>query len=259
VAGKLLEKKCEEFGTRCIPVDSEHNALFQLLLDRPRSQIQSLVLTASGGPLLSMPDLPLEDVTPAVAIKHPNWKMGPKISVDSATLMNKGLELVEAHFLFGFAANQIEIWVHPQSVIHGAVWLTDNTCLAQLSQPNMKSSIGYALEFPNRLPEVIPKLSLKDFARLDFYEPDHQRFPAIKIAREALESGASHLIALNAGNEVAVEAFLAGKILFPQMATTLLELLARHASRAVNCVEDIFEIDRQSRETAAHVLKTVKK
>lgn len=250
VAGSLLRKELLMSRARCIPVDSEHNALFQLLEGRSREHVSSLVLTASGGPLLRLPGLPLEDVTPEVAIAHPNWKMGPKISVDSATLMNKGLELIEAHFLFDFPPTQIEVWIHPQSILHGAIWLTDNTCLAQLSKPDMKSSIGFALRYPEKLASVIPKLSLRDMARLEFFEPDTRRFPALDLARHALSAGPSHLVALNAANEIAVELFLKGKLLFPQIAAVIDTVLASHAGVAVDCLEAIFEEDRKARVRA---------
>jgi 1-deoxy-D-xylulose-5-phosphate reductoisomerase len=255
VAGPFLNAEASRVGTHCIPIDSEHNALYQLLLGRNRSDVRSLVLTASGGPLLRKPDLPLEDVTPAIAINHPNWKMGPKISVDSATLMNKGLELIEAHFLFNFPPDQIEIWIHPQSIVHGALWLSDNTCLAQLSKPNMKASIGHAMGYPERLAEVIPKLNIRDFSNLEFYEPDEHRFPALRIAREALTAGSSHLIVLNAGNEIAVQAFLDGKILFSQISSFLDELLGSHQGCRVSQLDDIYAIDEDCRQIARRLVK----
>ena len=169
VAGALMKKALRESSATLIPVDSEHNALFQLLMGREKREIATIVLTASGGPLLRRPELPLKEVTPEIAIKHPNWNMGPKISVDSATLMNKGLELIEAHFLFDFPEKQIEVWVHPQSIVHGAVWFNDNTCLAQLNKPDMRASIGFSLSYPERLPGVIPKLTLTEMSQLEFF------------------------------------------------------------------------------------------
>ncbi len=250
VAGTLVKQEALRHGAKILPVDSEHNALFQLLEGRPRGDVRSLVLTASGGPLLRRPELPLEDVTPAIAIKHPNWKMGPKISVDSATLMNKGLELIEACFLFDFSPNDIEVWIHPQSIIHGAIWLHDNSCLAQLSKPDMKSSIGYAMHYPARLDGPIPKLTFKDMAQLEFLEPDTIRFPCLELAREALKLGPSHLIALNAANEVAVAKFLEGKLLFPQIPQVIRRVLERHQARAVDSLNTLFEIDRESRHAS---------
>jgi 1-deoxy-D-xylulose-5-phosphate reductoisomerase len=247
VGGSLLKAELEKSDAELIPVDSEHNGLFQLLLGKKREEIASIVLTASGGPLWKRKDLPLEDVTPQIAIKHPNWNMGPKISVDSATLMNKGLEVIEAHFLYGYSAEKIEVWIHPQSIVHSAIWLTDNSCMAQLTKPDMKSSIGYALTYPERLAEVIPRFSFKDMASLEFYEPDHKRFPCLEIAYETLRRGQSAVIALNAANEIAVEAFLQGRILFPDIPKVIERALSRHRSVSVDNLDTVFAIDAETR------------
>lgn len=247
VGGSLLRAELEKSKAQCIPVDSEHNALFQLLEGYPRHQVETVVLTASGGPLLRRPELPLEDVTPAIAVAHPNWKMGPKISVDSATLMNKGLELIEAHFLFGFPSEKIEVWVHPQSIVHGALWMTDNSCLAQLTKPDMKSSIGHALCYPERLPRVIPKLTFQEMAKLEFFEPDLVRFPALRLARQALEAGPSHLVVLNAANEVAVGRFLEGRLLFSQIPQVIEKALQRHERSPLPDLESLFALDAEAR------------
>lgn len=254
VAGSLLKREVAASGALCIPVDSEHNALFQLLEGRRREDIATIVLTASGGPLLRRPELPLTEVTPAIAIAHPNWKMGPKISVDSATLMNKGLELIEAHFLFDYPQSEIEVWIHPQSIVHGAIWLTDNSCLAQLTKPDMKSSIGYAMGYPEKLRAVIPKLTLKDMSRLEFMEPDLQRFPALGLARQALEAGPSHLVALNAANEIAVDSFLNGGLNFSRIPALISDVLASHRASPIENLETIFELDREARRTAVSLL-----
>ncbi len=253
VAGCLLKEVVGKTTAKIIPVDSEHNALYQLLAGRDRNEVRTLVLTASGGPLLKLPELPLDEVTPAIAIKHPNWSMGPKISVDSATLMNKGLELIEAHFLFDMPSQDIEVWVHPQSIVHGAVWLKDNTCLAQLSKPDMRSAIGYAMSPNERLNNVIPKLSLKEMSSLTFCEPDETRFPSLRLAREALQAGPSSLVALNAANEIAVETFLEGKMLFSRISATIEETLNRHTRSSITQVEDVFEQDLKAREMARAV------
>lgn len=254
VAGHLMKAEAGDSGAEIIPVDSEHNALFQLLDGRERDQIETLVLTASGGPLLRRTELPLEEVTPAIAIQHPNWKMGPKISVDSATLMNKGLELIEACRLFDVEEKEVEVWIHPQSIVHGAIWLKDNTCLAQLSKPDMRSSIGYALSYPRRIPAVIPKLSLQEMSKLEFLEPDTKRFPALNFAREAYRSGPGHLIALNAANEVAVQSFLDGKLLFPQMASCIEMVLQKWSGGAVADIPSVFEADKQARDLAVRAI-----
>jgi 1-deoxy-D-xylulose-5-phosphate reductoisomerase len=255
VAGSLLRKAVAAHEVTCVPVDSEHNALYQLLQGRRREEIASIVLTASGGPLFRRPEVPLDDVTPAMAIQHPNWKMGPKISVDSATLMNKGLELIEAAVLFDFAPQRIEVWIHPQSIVHGAIWFVDNSCLAQLSKPDMRSSIGFAMEFPDRLPAPIPKLSPRDFSRLEFHEPDDVRFPALRLARQALESGPSFPVALNAANEVAVGAFLRGELLFSRIPEVVEAVLQAHRAGPVDSVEAIFAADAQAREAATQRLR----
>lgn len=250
VGGTLFRKELESSSAECIPVDSEHNALFQLLDGRPESQVVSLILTASGGPFWKLPVSELETVTPERAIRHPNWKMGPKISVDSATLMNKGLELIEAHFLFGLSEDRIEIWQHPQSIVHGAIRLKDNSIMAQLSLPDMRLSIGYALSYPERLASVVPGLPLSELARLEFFEPDFARFPALKLAREALRAGPSHLVALNAANEVAVESFLKGSIGFLSITRVISETLARHRDTPIHVLEDIYGVNEQARAMA---------
>lgn len=255
VAGSLLREETRRSQAVVIPVDSEHNALHQLLEGRSRDLVETVVLTASGGPLLRRPELPLDEVTPEIAVAHPNWKMGPKISVDSATLMNKGLELIEAHFLFDFPGDKIEVWVHPQSIIHGAIWLKDNTCLAQLSKPDMKASIGHALAHPDRLTAVVEKLKFSDMAKLEFFEPDLVRFPALKLAREALRSGGTHLVTLNAANEIAVEAFLARRILFSQIPSLVSEALSGAACSAITSLEHIYDEDAKARRVATDLVQ----
>jgi 1-deoxy-D-xylulose-5-phosphate reductoisomerase len=254
VAGALLKQEASKSRSVIIPVDSEHNALYQLLEGRPRDHVETLVLTASGGPLLRRPELPLDQVTPEIAVAHPNWKMGPKISVDSATLMNKGLELIEACFLFEVPEEKIEVWVHPQSIVHGAIWLKDNTCLAQLSKPDMKSSIGHALAHPERLPRAVEKLKLSDMAKLEFFEPDLVRFPALKLAREALRSGGTHLVALNAANEIAVEAFLSRQISFSRIPALVADALAGTQSGAVTSLDQVYAEDARARRLASELV-----
>jgi 1-deoxy-D-xylulose-5-phosphate reductoisomerase len=257
VGGTLLQAELKNSSAELIPVDSEHNALFQLLIGRKREEISSVVLTASGGPLLRKPELPLEDVTPAIAVKHPNWNMGPKISVDSATLMNKGLEVIEAHYLFGFPSKEIEVWIHPQSIVHGAIWFKDNSCIAQMTRPDMKCSIGYALGYPERLENVIPRFSMKEMANLEFLEPDLTRFPSLRLAREALSAGPSAVIALNAANEIAVDAFLKGQILFPDIPRVIQRVLDVETAQCVTTISDIFEIDSVARIQTGEILKSL--
>ena len=236
-----------------IPVDSEHSALFQILAGRDVSEVASLVLTASGGPFLRQPELNLATVTPAMAVAHPNWKMGPKISVDSATMMNKGLELVEACFLYDVPESKVEIWVHPQSILHGAVWFQDQSCLAQLSVPDMRQAIAYALSYPARLKSPIEKLDLLKMRQLDFFPPDEKRFPALALARVALRSGPTALVALNAANEIAVDRFLNGALRFDRIATVVSETLAsitKHARADTEVASDlsaVFDTDAIAR------------
>ncbi len=255
VAGALMKSALKTSTATLIPVDSEHNALYQLLMGRSLKEIASIVLTASGGPLLKRPELPLKEVTPEIAVKHPNWNMGPKISVDSATLMNKGLELIEAHYLFDAPEKQIEVWVHPQSIIHGAVWFTDNTCLAQLNKPDMRASIGFSLSYPERLSQVIPKLSLSEMARLEFQEPDEARFPCLRLAREALRHGETALVYLNATNEIAVQAFLDRKILFPDIPSLIERVLTQVKDQKLTHLSQIYEWDKQARELATGIIQ----
>jgi len=256
VAGSLLRAETDRSKAVVIPVDSEHNALYQLLEGRSREDVESVVLTASGGPLLRRPELALDRVTPEIAVAHPNWKMGPKISVDSATLMNKGLELIEAKFLFGFPEEKIEIWVHPQSILHGAIWLKDNTCLAQLSKPDMKASIGHALAHPERLTQSVEKLRFADMAKLEFYEPDTVRFPALRLAREALRAGGTALVALNAANEIAVEAFLNRRLLFSQIPKVVSEALNATKAVEVASLDHIYDEDAAARRLTTDLLRS---
>ncbi len=257
VAGNLLRQASRKSGSLCIPVDSEHNALFQLLLGKQPDSVESLVLTASGGPFWRQPELDFKSVTPEMAIRHPNWKMGPKISVDSATLMNKGLELVEAHALFDTPLDQIEVWIHPQSIVHGAVWFKDGTCQAQLSKPDMKASIGFALGYPHRLPAAVEKLSLSQFSQLDFAEPDTVRFPLLNLPRQALQAGQSYLVALNAGNEIAVNAFLVGQIGFHRIPQVLATLVDSHSAMPTSSLEEILDVDRNAREKTQEIIRRV--
>ena len=253
-AGSLLQEEIQKGQSVVVPVDSEHNALFQLLKGVSLNEVESVVLTASGGPFFRKPDLDLSQVTPEIAVAHPNWKMGPKISVDSATLMNKGLELIEAHYLFGFSESKIEVWVHPQSIVHGAIWLKDNTSLAQLSLPDMKSAIGCALSYPERLVQPIPKLSFSQMAQLDFLEPDTKRFPCLDLARKALKMGQSHVIALNAANELAVAAFLNSEIKFTQIPEVIDATLQSFSGATVRALDDVFDVDTKAREITLRLL-----
>jgi len=253
-AGHLLKAEMRRSGAEVIPVDSEHNALYQLLEGRRSEEVASLLITASGGPIWRRPELALEDVTPEIAVKHPNWRMGPKISVDSATLMNKGLELIEAAVFFDTPADRIEICIHPQSILHGAVWLTDNTCIAQLSAPDMRASIGHAMGWPERLPGVIPKLPFEQMSRLEFHPVDDSRFPAPMLARAAARGGGALPVALNAANEVAVQAFLDGRISFPRITRLVGEVVEHFPSVGVDGIEAVCAADEEARRMAGERL-----
>ena len=246
-AGDLMTEAAKTSGATLLPVDSEHNAIFQSLAGSRIDQVSRIILTASGGPFRTASAETIRDATPAQAVAHPNWTMGAKISVDSATLMNKGLELIEAHYLFGLPSERIDILVHPQSVIHSLVEFIDGSVLAQLGSPDMRIPIAYALAWPERMPTPAQRLDLAAIARLDFGEPDLERFPALRLSREALEAGGSAPAALNAANEVAVATFLDGKISFPDISKLVDMALQENESPAPRSIEDVFEIDRKVR------------
>ena len=248
-AGDLMTGAAAKSGARLLPVDSEHNAIFQSLAGSRIDQVSRMILTASGGPFRTSSAEEMRLATPAQAVAHPNWSMGAKISVDSATLMNKGLELIEAHYLFGLPSERIDILIHPQSVIHSLVEYVDGSLLAQLGSPDMRIPIAYALAWPDRMPTPAQRLNLADIARLDFGEPDLERFPALRLAREALEAGGSAPAVLNAANEVAVATFLDGRIQFPDISRLVESALEENDMPGPQSIEDVFEIDREVRRS----------
>jgi 1-deoxy-D-xylulose-5-phosphate reductoisomerase len=247
-AGSLMTGAAERSGATLLPVDSEHNAIFQCLAGSRRSDVSRLVLTASGGPFLKVPAEAMRGATPEQAVAHPRWSMGAKISVDSATLMNKGLELIEAHHLFGLRSDRIDVVVHPQSVVHSLVEFVDGSLLAQLGSADMRIPIAYTLAWPERMSTPAERLSLADIARLDFEKPDLERFPALRLAREALERGGGHAIVLNGANEIAVEAFLNGRIGFCDISRLVEEALDRIDVPAPGSVEEVVALDGETRE-----------
>ncbi len=253
-AGDLVMQTCTTHGTRLLPIDSEHNAIFQVLAHEHRGQIEKITLTASGGPLLHQPLSSLTGVTPEEAINHPRWRMGAKISVDSATMMNKALELIEAHYLFALPASRIEVVIHPQSIIHGLVHYSDGSVLAQLAMPDMAIPIAHALGWPERLDVTTPRLDLASIGILEFMPLDATRFPAITLAREALAASQAHVIALNAANEIAVEKFLERTITFPRIAQCVADVVACTQSTPVHSIADVLEIDQQSRRLSHEIL-----
>ena len=254
-AGALMIDAAARHGATLLPVDSEHNAIFQCLTGSSTEDVSRIILTASGGPFRTSPSDVIAAATPAQAVAHPNWSMGAKISVDSATLMNKGLELIEAHYLFGLPSRSIDILIHPQSVIHSMVEFVDGSVLAQLGSADMRIPIAYALAWPERLQTPAQRLDLASIARLDFEIPDVERFPALRLAREALEGGGSAPVVLNAANEVAVASFLDGNIRFPEISRIVEEALAEADFVNPRSIHEVLEIDRETRDRVMSSMK----
>jgi 1-deoxy-D-xylulose-5-phosphate reductoisomerase len=253
-AGHLMTEAATRSGATLLPVDSEHNAIFQCLAGQDRETVSRLILTASGGPFRDWSALAMARVTPAQAVAHPNWSMGAKISVDSATMMNKGLELIEAHYLFGVPADRIDIVVHPQSIIHSLVEYEDGSMLAQLGPSDMRVPIAHTLAWPRRMHTAVERLDLLAVARLDFEAPDEQRFPALRLAREALAAGGAATVVLNAANEIAVKAFLGGRIHFADIAVTVEAALANMSDPIPQSIADVVELDARARHAATQSL-----
>jgi 1-deoxy-D-xylulose-5-phosphate reductoisomerase len=254
-AGALMTDAAASSGAHLLPVDSEHNAIFQCLAGNRAEDVSRIILTASGGPFRTASAETIKAASPAQAVAHPNWSMGAKISVDSATLMNKGLELIEAHYLFGLPSDRIDILIHPQSVVHSMVEFVDGSVLAQLGSTDMRIPIAYALAWPERMATPAQRLDLASIARLDFEAPDLERFPALKVAREALEAGAASPAVLNAANEVAVASFLAGELRFVDIVRVVQEALIGADYDAPRSIGDVLEIDRVTRHRAQAMMK----
>jgi 1-deoxy-D-xylulose-5-phosphate reductoisomerase len=249
-AGPLMINEVASSGATMLPVDSEHNAIFQVFdFDSPES-IERIILTASGGPFRTHSREDMESVTPAQAVAHPNWDMGAKISVDSATMMNKGLELIEAHYLFGLPGDRIDILIHPQSIVHSMVAYVDGSVLAQLGTPDMRTPISFTLGWPSRMTAPSARLDLAQIGNLSFETPDTQRFPAISLARQALKSGGSAPTILNAANEVAVLGFLDGKIEFLDIPRIVEATLERAAATTLKNLDDVYAADSEARGIA---------
>jgi 1-deoxy-D-xylulose-5-phosphate reductoisomerase len=255
MAGELMVAQASAKGCRLLPIDSEHCALHQCLDGRRPAEVRRLVLTASGGPFRNRPRDTFGSVTPEEALNHPTWSMGRKITIDSATLMNKGLEVVEARWLFGVPHERIEILVHPQSVVHSMVEFVDGTVLAQLGVTDMRLPIQYALSYPERWEAAIPGMDFTRSMRLDFEVPDHDRFPCVGLAYRALAAGGSVPAVLNAANEEAVSAFLDGRIPFPAIPESIAEVLDDHRPVSVSRLEDVLEADAWARERSRAVLQ----
>jgi 1-deoxy-D-xylulose-5-phosphate reductoisomerase len=251
VAGQLMMSKAREKGVQILPVDSEHNAIHQCLRGGKRSEVRRLILTASGGPFRETPVEKLRSVTPEQALKHPTWRMGRKITIDSATLMNKGLEVIEAAWLFGVTADEIGVAVHPQSVVHSMVEFVDGSVLAQLGPTDMRIAIQYALTYPERWACPLPSLDLRQLARLEFLEPDRDKFRSLGLCYDALRRGGTAPAVLNAANEVAVEAFLNRLISFPDIAAVIGGVLEDHEVQDACDLETVLRADAWARERAA--------
>ena len=247
MAGALVTAAARRRGVSILPVDSEHNAIHQCLHGRRREEIRRIILTASGGPFREMPAGALGSVTPAAALQHPTWRMGRKITIDSATLMNKGLEVIEAHWLFDLPASRIDVVVHPQSVVHSMVEFIDGSIIAQLGGADMKLPIQYACSYPDRWEAPVARLNLLATMPLEFHKPDVERFPCLGLAYRALEAGPSHAVVLNAANEVAVASYLEEKISFQSIPRVIEQSMDAHAGGPVGTLDEVRELDRWAR------------
>jgi len=255
MAGELMVAQAKARGARLLPIDSEHCALHQCLDGRRPEEVRRLVLTASGGPFRNRPRESFRDVTLGEALQHPTWNMGRKITIDSATLMNKGLEVIEARWLFGVAADRIEVLVHPQSVVHSMVEFVDGTVLAQLGVTDMRMPIQYALSYPDKWPAAIPGIDFRGGLHLDFEVPDHDRFPCLSLAYRALAGGGALPTVLNAANEEAVSAFLDRRVAFPAIPEAIQEVMEETGPRLVRELDDILTADAWARERTREALK----
>lgn len=262
IAGRIFMQAAQDGGATVLPVDSEHSAIFQALPPTFANGLESvgverIILTASGGPFLDQPLSRLGDVTPDQACTHPNWEMGRKISVDSATLMNKGLEVIEAHWFFNATPGQLEVLIHPQSIVHSMVTYRDGSVLAQLGTPDMRTPIAYALAWPERIEAGVKRLNLAAMTDLSFREPDLQRFPCLELAFAAMREGENMPVALNAANEIAVQAFLDRQIRFDQIPGLVSETLERSQRQPVHSVQDVLDQDAIARRAATAILQAM--
>ena len=257
MAGRLMQEEARKANVRIFPIDSEHSALFQSMEGHRMVDIRRLILTASGGPLWDMTTEQMKDVTPEEALQHPNWKMGPKITIDSATLMNKGLEIVEARWLFDIPASQIEVLIHRESIIHSLVEYSDRSVIAQLGLPDMRTPIAYAMNYPERVPLDLPSLNLAEIGRLSFCAPDDARFPCLRFGYEALTTGGTMPAVLNAANEIAVQAFLDRRIGFLGIAATIRRTMDAHIPREILTLEDALQADVWARGHASGIVEVL--
>lgn len=254
MAGPLVLKEIKKCGVRLLPIDSEHSAIFQSLCGHRREDLKGIILTASGGPFLNSPASALDAVTPEAATAHPKWNMGRKISVDSATLMNKGLEVIEAAFLFDLPPVKISVIIHPQAIVHSMVEYIDGSIVAQMSQPDMRGAIAYAISYPERIECGAAPLKLQGMS-LEFIEPDVKRFPCLTLAYDAIKAGGTMPAVLNAADEVAVEAFLKGNLGFTGIYGVISGVMERHEGRSMVSIEAVLEADRWARQEAASLIR----
>ncbi|NWF93172.1 MAG: 1-deoxy-D-xylulose-5-phosphate reductoisomerase [Syntrophaceae bacterium] len=255
MAGKIMMEEARRNHVPILPVDSEHSAIFQALLGHQKDEVRRLILTASGGPFLNLPLHRLRDVTVSDALNHPHWEMGKKITIDSASLMNKGLEVIEAHWLFDIPVEKIVVQIHPQSVVHSMVEYIDGSIVAQMGIADMRIPISYALSFPHRLPLKLPPLDLSQVGGLTFFPPDAERFPCLQLAYRSIEIGETMPAILNAANEIAVNAFLEGSLRFTDVPVLLRRVMEDHEVKPVRTVEDILKADQWARERSKAILE----
>ncbi len=256
MAGQLMQQEAQAHGVTIFPIDSEHSAIFQSMEGHRKVDIRRVVLTASGGPFWDWDAADLEHVTPEQALKHPNWTMGAKITIDSATLMNKGLEVIEARWLFDLPVAQIDVVIHRESIIHSLVEYCDGSVLSQLGHPDMRAPISYAMNYPERVPLHPPLLDLGKIGKLTFFPPNTEKFPCLQLAYDALTGEAGLPATLNAANEIAVHAFLKNQIAFLDIPKVIQETMAAYSPTPLSSIEDVLDVDQWARRTAEDIMKT---
>jgi 1-deoxy-D-xylulose-5-phosphate reductoisomerase len=259
MAGEIVMREARENGVHVLPVDSEHNAIFQCLEGKQQTDIRRIILTASGGPFRETPRTAFDSITLEEALKHPTWNMGPKITVDSATLFNKGLEMIEAHWLFGVDMKRVEVVIHPQSIVHSMVEFTDASMLAQLSYSNMCFPIQYAVTWPDRVPNTLPPLDFSKLSKLEFSTPRYDDFPALNLARRAGETGGTLPAVMNAANEMAVAAFLDHEVRFPEIWRIVEHVMDRHTPVANPDLDAILRADQWARAQAQRYVQSAER
>ncbi len=258
MAGSIVTEKARSCGVRILPVDSEHSAIFQCLQGHRRDEVRRIILTASGGPFLRLPPEKLATVTVEDALRHPNWVMGKKITIDSASMMNKGLEVIEARWLFDTDIEKIEIMIHPQSIVHSMVEYADGSVIAQLGVPDMKGPISYALFYPGRCPGGLTRLDLLQVGMLEFLPPDFERFPCLRLAYDAGKAGGTMPAVMNAANELSVSAFIEKKIGFTDIPAVIDQTMALHGVKEIESVDDVINADRWARNSSEQIIKKIK-